>query len=95
MSTVIAPTPQSPVGSVRYLAIALLLAGGAALLIGSILGQRLLQLLPALFGAEVRRIDQLDAGPEEIGRRAEEGDRAPVAARELHEAETVAMRVEP
>jgi hypothetical protein len=34
-------TPQNPVGLVRYLAVLLLIAGGAALLIAALLGQRL------------------------------------------------------
>jgi hypothetical protein len=34
-------TPENPVGLVRYLAVLLLIAGGAALLIAALLGQRL------------------------------------------------------
>lgn len=36
-------TPETPVGAVRYLAVLLLIAGGTALLVSAILGQRLFQ----------------------------------------------------
>jgi hypothetical protein len=45
-------TPTTPVGLVRYLAVLLLIAGGAALLVAAVLGQRLMRsTTPAPAGA--------------------------------------------
>lgn len=49
-------TPATPVGAIRYVAILLLLAGGIALLVAALLGQRLLRVAgPTIPVAEPRR----------------------------------------